>query len=446
MTKTVEPGGDTGASAGDDDDDTGADDDDDDDDDDDTGDDDDDDTSPGGIRFDAHVVAALPGVKFTAVGDLDGDGTPEIVAAAANDITERDIPFGLVSIFTYDGDLDSWTEERVIDESDGFRSPNQPTLADLDGDGDLDIVVAAGSRYCEPIQAVGACGLIFRLLNDNGQWDRQLLTPGGNDSEVYTSVDVADIDGDGNVDVVTAGEVFTVQEITSEVFLFRGNGDGTFNPPASLGSGLGPWVQAVDIDNDGDLDLMSGERTGDSFAWMENNGSGQYSRHLVSDNFGDGFMMRWVDDLYGDGVPRVLASNHTNTESPNNPDIYDSQLVAFEIPSDPTGEWITYDKVSDEILPPPDVGLFPFDSPGTFDWGDADGDGDLDILLAGDGDTSVYLLDQTSPGQFTQRVLRGGLPFTGGTVMADFTGDGAVEFVVASAGADTLYVIERTGG
>jgi hypothetical protein len=154
-------------------------------------------------------------------------------------------------------------------------------------------------------------------------------------------------------------------------------------------------------------------------------------------------MIKVVDDLYGDGVRRAVASNHTNTESPNNPDLYDSQLVAFEVPSDPSGLWPSYDRLSQDIVPPPDLGLFPNDAPGTFDFGDADGDGDLDILLAGDGDPTVYLLDQEAPGQFTTRILRDNLILTGGTVMEDFDGDGAVEFVVASYGADTVYVIER---
>jgi len=426
--------------AGDDDDVVGDDDDVVGDDDDVTGDDDDD--VPDGIRFDAHIAAEILGAKYASTGDLDGDGTAEIVVGAANNITEADIPYGTVTILTYGGDLDTWSEEQIISEADRVRSPNHPTLGDIDGDGQLDVVVATGSRYCEAVEAVGACGGIVALLNNNGNFDRQIVID--RDLHFYLSVDLADINGDGNLDIVTTGERLTLQVEEARVRMWPGNGDGTFGAMVELGSGLGPWTTVQDIDGDGDLDLMSGERSsGDSFAWMENDGAANFTRHVISESFGKGFMIRFVDDLYGDGVTRALASNHTNTESPNNPDLYDSQLVAFEIPSDPTGQWSSYDTLTTDIVPPPDLGLFPNDAPGTFDWGDADGDGDLDILLAGDGDPTVYLLDQESPGQFTTRILRDNLVLSGGTVMQDFTGDGAVEFVTASYGTDAVYVIER---
>ena len=430
--------GDSGTTVGDDDDDTtgvG--------DDDDTTVGDDDDDTPDGIRFDAHIVGEALGARYAAVGDLDGDGIDEIVVSAWNDITKADIPYGWVQIWSYGGDLDTWNRVDALGTNALIRSPNQPALGDIDNDGDLDIVVGFGSRYCEVIPAIGQCGGLVVLENDNGTWNRYVQVE--NSLFYYRGIDLADIDGDGNLDVVTVSERYTFQEREAFVQLLSGTGTPNFSPPVQIGQGLGPFPSIVDVDGDGDLDVMGGEQgTGESFSWLENDG-GDFTKHLIFDNLGNGNMIRLIPDLYGDGVTRGLASNHTNTETPKkaNPDIYDSQLVAFEIPSDATQEWLSYDVLSEGILPTPDLGLFPNDAPGTFDVGDADGDGDNDILLAGDGDPTVYLLDQVAPGDFVTRVLRNNVYGNGGTWMTDFTGDGAVEFVVTSYGSDQVFVIER---
>ncbi len=439
-TKKIDPPAtsDSGPTTGDDDDVVG------DDDDDVTG--DDDDTDPG-IGFDAHIVGDSPGARYATVGDLDGDGIDEIVVSSWNDITEADIPYGKLQIWSYGGDLDSWNLVNAIDESARIRSPNQSVLGDIDNDGDVDIVVGYGSRYCEIAQSIGECGGIVILENDNGVWNRyqQFNNPA---LPYYRGLDLADIDNDGNLDLIAVAERYTFQEREAFVQVFAGTGNiNRFNDPLQIGQGLGPFPTAVDVDGDGDIDILGGEQgQGTTFAWLEND-TGGFTRHLIYDQLGNGNMIRLIDDLYGDGVTRALASNHTNTETPKklDPDIYDSQLVAFDIPANPAMEWSSYDVLSDGVLPTPDLGFFPNDAPGTFDVGDADGAGDNDILLAGDGDPTVYLLDQVSPGEFVTRVLRNNIPGSGGTYMTDFDGDGTVEFVVTSFLLDQVFVIERTG-
>ena len=64
-------------------------------------------------------------------------------------------------------------------------------------------------------------------------------------------------------------------------------------------------------------------------------------------------------------------------------------------------------------------------------FGDVDGDGDIDLLLSGDGDTRVFLLLQGADRTFETVVLDDSLPQAGGMKIRDFDGDGRNELVVS---------------
>ena len=74
---------------------------------------------------------------------------------------------------------------------------------------------------------------------------------------------------------------------------------------------------------------------------------------------------------------------------------------------------------------------------------DYDSDGDLDVLLSGDGDPRVFWLEQTSPGAFVQHVLETGLSQAGGCKVVDLDGDGANELVVTGYETNAVYVYVR---
>ncbi len=86
-------------------------------------------------------VPGYVGAAFITIGDIDNNGVKDIICTSGigldgNALTPGD---GAVAIFTWDGsDIDNWTQS-VINAT--FAFPNETVLRDMDGDGDLDIMV-----------------------------------------------------------------------------------------------------------------------------------------------------------------------------------------------------------------------------------------------------------------------------------------------------------------
>jgi hypothetical protein len=137
-------------------------------------------------------------------------------------------------------------------EYSGTGIPFLFELGDVDGDGDIDAVMASG-----PHQAVG----ILRNTG-TGEFGSPSMTPVGFNSLPF-DVEIADLDDDGRVDIATVG--FNGDTL----FVLRGNGDGTFTSHSSFPVGDGPSHLAVgDFDEDGSLDLLVANSLGDSLSLL----------------------------------------------------------------------------------------------------------------------------------------------------------------------------------
>lgn len=144
----------------------------------------------------------LGAVGFIYVHDVNGDGVPDLVTSAAHGY----------GIFWYEQKKDScgsrsWVKH-VIDDS--WSQSHAMTLADLNRDGKLDLIT--GKRYFahnghdpgghEPLgvywyEPLGA--------GDGVQWRRHIIDYGSRTGGGM-QIPVVDIDGDGNLDVVVAGK------------------------------------------------------------------------------------------------------------------------------------------------------------------------------------------------------------------------------------------------
>src|SRR5258708_15336496 len=184
--------------------------------------------------FQPAVMYGGGGQTSVAAGDVNGDHLPDLAVTSLVDPG--------VEIFLGNG---NGTFQAPVVYDTGALFPFQVAIADLNGDGKLDLVVDHGVTNAPLDSLIG-----ILLGNGDGTFQGAVIYDSGVKAAV--SVNVSDVDGDGRPDLLLAGG--------SGLGVLLGNGDGTFQPALTYGSGgsLATSVVAVDVNGDGKPDLIAG--------------------------------------------------------------------------------------------------------------------------------------------------------------------------------------------
>jgi predicted NUDIX family NTP pyrophosphohydrolase len=324
--------------------------------------------------------------------------------------------------------------------------PRSVFSADLDSDGDMDLIVANANSD----------NVSVLLNNGDGTFAARADYGAGNSP---ISAFPSDLDGDGDMDLAVANLN------SNDVSILLNNGDGTFAAKGNYGAGDSPRsIFSSDLDSDGDMDITVANRYSDSVSVLLNNGDGTFAEK-VDYGTGDHPCAVSTPDLDSDGdmdlvvanagydIVSVLLNNGDGTfaeKKDYGTGDYPHALFSSDLDGDGDMDVAVINSYSD------DISIFLNNGDGTFaakvDYGagdlawaifssDLDSDSDMDLAVANFNLDNVSVLLNNGDGTFAEKVDYGAGRFPWAVSSSDLDSDGDMDLAVANWFSNNVSVL-----
>ena len=261
-----------------------------------------------GTFGEARQINITTGASRLAVGDLNGDNSLDVVAEQENGLVWYSNETG-----ASDADADGFGGATSIRAFD--KRIEQLRLADLSGDGRLDVALLLGGGQGERDEL-----LLFVNQGDESFDGRRIDTRSEDTDEALRTTD---LDRDGDLDLLTADE---------SISWYENQGDGFSERrviQAASSEGQSWYAEAADLDADGTLDLVSSELGDGRLEYRDGNGTAQFGDAQLISRATVAPFDPTPTDLDGDGDYDLLVP----TDFDNSPAWYENTKTT--VPTSP---------------------------------------------------------------------------------------------------------------
>lgn len=393
------------------------------------------------------ITTEVAGVVNVEFADLDSDGDLDLISASNSDH----------KVAWYENlDGSSFGPQIILDQTVG--GARSVFTGDMDWDGDLDIVAAAS-------------------FNDEIVWFENLGTSIFSDKEIIPTVhdypliiDIADIDGDGYDDLVVHSTSYY------HLSWIKSLGEGEFGSDQMVYDSMAGTgdLRVADMDEDGDLDVLAQHASGNTGAWYENLGNGVFSDDISipvlydidavyaadMDNDGDNDILVYKSDddlMYWSENLGSGSFDPLTLEPIADLGTYLSELIIEDYDGDGDVDMLCGTRANSRItwwendgsqaFPSQEVVTKTAEEAQGVCASDLDGDGDLDLISASHTFSSVTWYENLGDEVYSQGIMIGSEQFEATSVWpADMDGDGDSDILATSTTHHAVFWIENLGG